>query len=424
MVGHMLSRTFPRWIAMLLLCAVAVGCRARPTTTHDCSGIVTTQAINPLSVLESGHSQGVTTNFEGLDSNSNQDPMSFFGESLTVDLKDALCLASRNSKLANLIEKERKAVCCEAGCIKCVEQFLKSQAQEQRIKSAADAAELLIRLSGTQLQSEILNQSLAKVADLQETVDAAHENGLATADAQSELDKQLIELERKQIEIDSGVFEINAKLNLLLGLDSCYPRRIAPEYQFVAQAIELNTQQLIIQALSNRPELNSLSGINACSGEKECLAILSSIDRRIGLAIPKPVRRLLLRERREEQEKCGCQIRQQQIDELKILREEMIRQDVLSQTKEVHRQQQLLKLENEYLLRLQSEAELIESAAVLDAQDSFVDSIKNFAQQQIVKSQRATALVEFEVAKLRLDEATGSLPTQCESVAAGSVRSY
>ena len=340
----MLSRKIPSWIALLLLCAVAVGCRAR--RPHDCSGIDTTPAINPILVLDSAASQGVSTNFEGLDSYSGYDPLSFFGESLTVNLQETLCLASRNSKLANLIDRERKAVCCESGCIKCVELFLKSQAQEQRTKSAADAAELLIRLAGTELQTEILNQSLVKIAQLQESVDAADENGLATADAQSELDKQLIGLERKKVEIDAGIFELNAKLNLLLGLDSCYPKRIAPEYQFLTQAAEMDPQQLIIQALSNRPELNSFAGFNACSGDENCLAILSSVDRRIGLAVSKPVRRLLFQDRQDEQSKCCCHIRQQQLCELKVLREEMIRQDVLSQIKEAHRQQSLLKLEN------------------------------------------------------------------------------
>ena len=398
---------------MLMLCMVVSGCCGR--RPHDCRGIQTLPSIDPLSVL-SAESGGVSASFDALENDADDSLLSFFSaEPLGLSLNEAFCLASRNSSLGNLIDRERKALCCESGCIDCIDRFLAGQAREQRNKSAADAGELLVRLAGIQLQSQIIEQSMQKISDLQQTVDAADENGLATADAQSELDNQSIEVMKSQSRLRTGMFEINTKLNLLLGLDSCCPRLILPSHHFDMEHGADDPRQLIIDALTNRPELNSLSGFGACSGDERCLAILSNLDQRLGISATPPVRRLLLCARKgHSQTDCCCHIRQQQLDELRSLREELIRQQVLQHVKDLHLHYENLKLENLNLQRLESEAKSIDSSAELNASEAFIDSISNFAGQQLAKSRRIDSMVEFEVARIRLDKATGAMTVACQ----------
>ncbi len=406
-------RAFKIGVVMLMLCTAFSGCCGR--RGHDCRGIQTLPPVDPLSVL-SPDNEGVSVSFDTLDNTADERLLSFFSaEPLGLSLNQAFCLASRNSRLGNLIDRERKAICCESGCIACIDKFLSGQATEQRSKSAADAGELVIQLAGIQLQSQIMEQSMNKITELQQTVDAADESGLATAEAQSQLDYQSIEIMRKQSQLRSGMFEINSKLNLLLGLDSCYPRLILPCHHFELERDVVDTEQLIIDALTNRAELNSLSGFGACSGDQRCLAILSNLDQRLGISATQPVTRLLLcAKKRKSQNDCCCHIRQQQLDELRDLREELIRQQVLQRVKDLHLHYESLKLENLNLQRLQTEALKINSSAELNASEAFVDSISNFAKQQLAKSQRIEAMVEFQVAKIRLDEATGALMDNCQ----------
>ena len=409
----MLARLFQFGCWMVLLSAIA-GCRSG--TTPDWRGIQKVAPVDPEKVLGSTIGSGISANYDALDLQPNLELMSFFNApAYAVTLKDALCLASRNSKLANLIDREREAVRCEAGCVRCVDRFLAGQAAEQRIKSAADAGELLIRLAGTRLQDELILQSLDKIAQLEETIAVAADNGMATAEANNELQEQLIGIKKKQAKIKAGKFELTAKLNLLLGIDSCCPRQIQPDHHFESELGFVDPEQLVVDALSNRPELNSLTQMGSCSMDDECLAILANLDRRLGLVKARPVAKRLLRTREEEQDECCQHLRRGQMQELRRLREELIRQDVLAQVKEVRYHHENLRLENQDLRRLRAEADSIDAVADLDAIDSFMDSIGNFAQQQLAKSRRINSLIEFEVARIRLSQATGSLVMACDT---------
>ena len=404
----MIIRMQSRTTVWLLLCILATGCRSQHC--HDCSGIRTVSRIDPLTVLPESDSASVSASFDGIDLSEPQQAMSFFDSPpLAVTLDEAICLAARNSRLAGLVDRERKAICCEAGCLSCVDVFLQTQAQEQRVKSAVDAGELLIRLAGIQMQSELLQASKSRIAELMQTLKVADENGLATANTESELNKQRITVERKQVELDAGVFEINSKLNFLLGMDSCYPRQILPRHHFDTHLADLELDRLVIQALSHRPETQALSAFGSCSDQQQCLSILSKLDSRLGLDLSNPVSRCLLRLRDNDPDECCCRIRQEQIQEIRGLNEERIRQEVLEQAKNVLLEHENMKMENAELRRLELEDDLIDSASELNPKQSFVDSISNFAEQQLAKSKRIAALVEYEVAKLRLDAATGSI---------------
>ena len=395
----------------LTLVLVASGCRSC-NCKQNCRPV--TQCTVPVASENSGV---VTASFDSLHESSGFDYPSFFHSETNVGLNQVLKKAACNSKLANLIENERLAVRCESGCIECVDRFLAGQAKQQRLKSAADAAELLIRLAGTQLQTELIAGSQEKTVDLKQTIEIADEEDLATAEPEAELRKQEIELERLQNGLEPGVFELNVKLNLLLGIDSCHPQRLVPNHHFNPQLDEIDVEQQVIKALSSRSELKSLRGFNSCGDSSKCYSVLSNLDPRLGLKLAGQVKRCFLLRRKqqaqEQQEQCCESIRQHQLKELANLQEELVRQEVIAAVTEVQKRFENLQLENRDLNRLVDDAEMIESSAVLDAQESFLNSIANFAEQQQAKARRIEEMVEFEVAKIRLAEATGQLNCRC-----------
>ena len=204
---------------------------------------------------------------------------------MCLSKQSACSIAAANSRLANLIATERAAVRCEAGCVECIDKFLLNQERDQRLKAGADASELLLRLAGASLQASLLEESTEKIAELWETVRVADEEGLATADAESELSKQEIEIGRLQNELLAGIFELNTKLNSLLGIDASSPQQIMAGHHFEPQLDPLNIEQQLAIGFSQRPDLNSLDAFGGCQSNSKCLSVLSNLDPRLGLKL-------------------------------------------------------------------------------------------------------------------------------------------
>lgn len=403
-------------IVVVLLLSVTAGCRLHRPQRSSCCGIDICKANRAAAALNTTDCcEGLSVSFDGIPAEhrpmwSSLDEL-HSGPVLRIGLEDCCCVAALNSPVANLIDKERKAICCEKGCVECIDRFLGGQAQTQRNKSAGNAGELLLRLVEVQLQEQLLQQAFAKLDQLFATVDQADQVGMATDQAAAELESREIELKRKLVELDTARLKLTMKLNLILGIDSCDPRPIEPCFELIPQPEDLDANELVIFALMHRPEVSSMKRLGASECNDECLRLISQLDPRLGIGLASPTRCLLPRLRnRSEASRC---IRKKQIQELKSSREELIRQEVLDALIAVESGYEKLTLHGEELARLDRRRAVIDAAAELDSQQTYIDAIENWVESQQVRSERISTAIEYEIAKVRLREATGQWICEC-----------
>lgn len=413
-----------RLVVLLAILLIPGGCHHRSGHRSNCGHIDLNKASDAAAILAATTCQpGIRVDFDisansNLTGSSNIDSLTS-GEPLSIGLNDCCCVAALNSPIANLIDRERKAVCCELGCVACVDRFLSGQALEQRNKAAGNAGELFLRLVEVNLQRQLLEESIAKKGELEQAEKIADVNGLATEQADAELQSQSIALQKKLVEVNQAEAALSVKLNLILGIDSCCPRAIQPCFDLLPEPVELDIDQLVILGLSDRPELSAMcvtggtGGCSGCAADGDCLALISKIEPRLGSGAASSMRKCLLLQLVGKRSSSSDGIRRQQLDELRAAREELVRQEVIEAVIKIEAGLQRLALENEDLKRLERRNRTIEASTQLDALSAYIDSIENWAEQYQVKAQRISTAIEVEIAKVRLHEATGQWIAQC-----------
>ena len=275
-----------------------------------------------------------------------------------------------------------------------------------RNKAAGTAGELFLRLVEVHLQKDLVLQTLARLSEFREASQFAADQGLATDQADKELDANEIELKRKLLTIEQNQLQITVNLSALLGIERGSLNIIQPIFDLHPVYENVNVEFEIQTAFSTRPDLDSFS--DGCGGvDPECFELLAQLSPAIGIGIVSKIKKAILLNRISDKQKCAAPTRRQQLQKIKSARQDLVRTQVTSAVIDIESGYRKLILENEDLQRLEMRMQALESAAEINPIETFVESVKNWMQQQSVRSQRITTAVDFEIAKIKLITSTG-----------------
>ena len=115
---------------------------------------------------------------------------------LTINLDEAICAATRNSELAELIKAQWHAIKCRSDNRETIplDFLVQGEALEQRNEAAGVAGKLFMGLVEVHLPRELLAESQRYLDDLAETIRIAADQGFATAQGADELESGRIRL--------------------------------------------------------------------------------------------------------------------------------------------------------------------------------------------------------------------------------------
>ena len=398
-----------RWIVLLAILLSSSGCRLlnRPDDCRRVDNSIAEATATPDVSQSVGH---VRSCYDGIENLEALGDLSLdgvlIGQSLALELEECCCIAATNSPLADLIDYERKAACCSIGFNVCLDRLLAALALQVRNKAAGTAGELFLRLVEVHLQKDLVLQSMERLDEFREASRFAAEQGLATDQADKELDANEIDLKRKLLEIEKNQLQITVKLNALLGMDSGDLEIIQPIFDLHPVYEYADVENEIQIAFAQRADLNAFEN-RGCGIDPECFELLAQLSPGIGGGIVGQIKKAILLHRIADQQKCATGTRRKQINEMKSARRELIRAEVTGAIVDIEAGYRELVLENQDLERLLTRMQALEAAAEVKPMETFVESIKNWAEQQLVRSQRISAAVNFEVAKIKLITATG-----------------
>ncbi len=397
-----------RWLVVITAICLYPGCRF--TAHRDCCKI-DTRVADMQPIVDSQSCFGsVNSDFQGITDLKNTPPFSvkefLNGSSVALELEQCCCIAAINAPLADAIDRERKASCCTNGYNGCLDRFLAGQALQQRNKAAGAAGELFLRLVEIHLQQELIHKSFARLNELREASRFAADQGLATDNAEEELDANRISLGRKLLHAKKSQLEITTKLSALLQIEPGCLKIVEPVFDLFPVYEEVDVQDEIQLAFTTRPDLKSFSK-SCCGVDPECFLVLTQLDPRLGVGLASQIKKCLLLQQLKLKNAPAQGIRKQQMQELKSARQELIRVAVTDAAIAMETGYRELVLENADLQRLQQREAALSAASELDPQGTFVQSIQNWVLQQSVRSRRISSAIEYEIAKIELLEATG-----------------
>lgn len=382
----------------------------------------------PLAVSLKSADAGVAANFDSLPAYDSirQSVLAQVAADGTVaiSLEEAICLAARNSQLAEVIDEERHLLQCQSddACqTAAIDMVLQGEALEQRNKAAGAAGELFLNLVQVSMQLDLIDQSQQHLADLETRINAADDAGFATAQGRNEVEKGRLKVKRLQSEIDSVLQQLTFQLNLLLSPDENSMIVFRPVYQLNPTAPLTDLKSSIAIAEANRPGILAAQSAIASGGSLNAsYQLLKLMDNRLGVKLDsKPLRKQLLRQqlienlRLAEQPDPTAAHRRQQAAKIVAARKREAAVETGKAILDMQTAFEKLTLIQEDIDRLKRQAKVIEASKEIDAKDVYLRENENWVELQQAKSDRVSAAIEYESAKVRLQQAQGTLIQGC-----------
>jgi len=402
------------WFVLML-----ASCRAPSNSRNDCVTITHAPPC-PWDIIEPKNvSPPVSVEFQAVPDHHSiaalvLDPA--IGEHVEIDLGECVYLACLHSPLARLLESQRRAIQCRSDANngnRGLNQVLCAQEQQQRTQSAADAADVFLRLVEVELQRDLIDESRERMAEYHRALDLAEETGFATADARNEVNSQQLQLDQRESELDVGKQKMLLRLNAMIGMNP--PQRLRPVYPLVPEYIPFDVEEEVSIAYCNRPDLKAIRKLAGGGCEDDhSLNALAMLEPRLTLpAAPSAVKMILCRQSRNDD--FTQQVRARQAQQLLEARQQQVRLQVLEKILDIQASFEKIALASARFEQLTNESMQIKGQSELDGLDAYVAEAKNWAAIQKVKSERISAAIEFEVGKIRLLELQGCLLESCRS---------
>ncbi len=408
----------PLRLAILTISLLVVsGCASRQQVkTPCCLPIHFHQPAKAPAISVKPAELGVSVDWTEPETNSRVSPTSHPSEPVRISLEECVCIAAANSQLANLVDQERVAISKQDSdiCPHDLDVALSAQSLEQRNKSAALAARLFLNLVEVEMQRTMLIESEERLDEFRETVETSREQGLATAAANNEYEKQMLRLDKLSDELELSNQRLQFQLANLLHLPTTTNLKpvflLAPHLDNLVLSDEINT------AYHHRPMLMAQEHF-LTSGDAGSTAIelLSQFDRRLGFSLPaRVVRKKLLRIRQPAKTSDkSTPIRKQQLADAYEAAKTAVRAEVGTAVFDLQSANLNLKSATIEIARLEGLTIQIEQKRQLDSKSSYLESQQNWMSLQEAKSNRISAAIELRSAQLSLLAAQGRLIEDC-----------
>ncbi len=410
----------PILMLIAIACVVSSGCCWRQPAKRKCCPPFASPRT-PLAVSTKSENVGVSSSFKAIEEYA-QAKVSLVSQiaadgTLAIELDEVIHLASQNSALGNAIDHERHLLGCQTGdCCQrtALDRILAGEADEQRIKSAAEAAEAFLGLVQVALQSELLDESREKLADFQETVVAADEAGFATASSKHQLTEVQLELHRLESKLSTVQQQLTYTLNELINEPDAQLVIFQPVYDLSCERPDFDVNSELATAENNRPGIQSAESALASGVGAEYW--LSQLDQRLGVKLAnQPLRKRFLRQqiieniRVAELPDNSSHGRRQQAQEMLAVRKRQARAEAAAAMLEVQSNYESLTIANENVQALMDRAEQLVASKQVDAKQAYVDKAKNLASLQEARSERVAAAIACEIGRVKLRAAQGTL---------------
>lgn len=399
----------------------------------------------PLAVAVKPDNAGVTTNFESVPdyASAKQSLLSQVAadQPVAISLEEVICLAAKNSELADTIEQERHLLKCRvndlsevddgrsAGCSKTcpsrrgrgLDLILQGESLEQRNLAASKAAQAFLGLTQVSLQQELIDESRQRLAELEETVAAADEAGFATAEGYASLKKGQLQLDRLESTVAAAQQELNYQLNMLINVGDQQAVIFRPVHDLNPQPVNLDVLQETALAETNRPGIIAAETVISNRGDGEGLyRLLSMFDARIGQQLnARPIKKQLLRRqlieliKATEQPDSTLSQRRGQAEKIVTLRKREARLAAGKAMLDMQTAFEKLAIAHSDIQRLDEQAKLIDAAQEVDSKDAYLKSNENWVEQLEARAERIEAAIELEIAKVKLQQSQGLLAEPC-----------
>jgi hypothetical protein len=188
-------------------------------------------------------------------------------------LTEADCprLAARASTLGNLLDEKAQAVCPsrfvflpgrkKARCLSCV--VLRLAAHDARSRSAVDAMESFYQLVEAEGRLQLLDLSQTEVNESLKRAEEMQAKDLHPAVEIAVIQKQGTDLRSDDVNVRIAILQLNARLNVLLGL-SCSDSSLWPLADLKVAQEEIDVDDAVEYGLHHRPDITSLETIDCC----------------------------------------------------------------------------------------------------------------------------------------------------------------
>ncbi len=410
----------------LMIATMMSGCCLRRPNAQKCCPEYVSQRGN-LQVSAKPIEAGIVYDFGSIPNYDNVRRSLFdqlaTGNVAKINLQEAVCLAARNSDLAELIDAERHSIKCQSGDGRAMvlDLILYGEALEQRNTAAGAAGELFLGLVQVNMQRKLIEESKLHLTQLEETIQAADEAGFATADGKNELAKGNIRVTTAESELNSAEQKLMYQLNLLINIDSKNLLFLQPVHQLTPDHLDFDVREQISVAESNRPGIRAIeTAISSGVGIESAYELLNQFDPRLGIKLaPLSITRRLLRRQlldelqQEETPDVTAETRQGQVQQILDTRKSEARISASQAMLNIQSSLERLAIINQDIARLNAWHQQLKAKQEIEAEDSYLELNQNWIELQQAKSDRITAAIEHETAKIKLLQAQGQLVQQC-----------
>ena len=367
------------------------------------------------------------------------------GEIVSIDLQEVICLAARNSELADLIESERHVLRCKSdrissslgttsGCNdsncddpncnqpnRAADLVLQGEALEQRNIAAGAAAELFLRMVEVDLQRGLLEETKQHLLGLEETIAAADEEGFATADGKNELAEGQLKVKQSEAKLNSAEQKLLYNLNQLINIDANNSIRFRAVHTLRPQELPVDVAQQAAMAESNRPGIRAVElALTEGVCNRSINQLVRLLDSRLGLGSPPvSIRKTLLRRQlrelieRDTKPDPDSETRKGQLQQIVDARRNAARAEAHDALLGIQSSLEELSLVQENIERLDAKEKQLTAKQEIDAEASFLESNLNWIERQEAKSKRVSVAIEHEISMLKLFQAQGELVREC-----------
>lgn len=344
-----------------------------------------------------------------------------------LSAEDCQCRAAQASEQGNTLAAERRAIgatfsphgISEEEALKL--RVLRATELEARNKSAGLALTVYYHLAEAEANREIIERGLKEIDAAQASLGALREHGVQVPFDRGEIDRQRLDLTRKQIDLDYQLGKLNTELISLVGLTTDNPRaRIWPTTDWAVIVAPIDAEQAVQEALAWRPELGLISTLRSSlrSGNVDVTrgvlggasGLLGMQTRFTGLISLMGMREFLGQRRSNRLE---LPERRRQLDDYARERRREVANETRQAVAEIETRLREIAIAKEEILSWQRQLDELSAKTRID-EASFIDITRARLKRLDAESTEIGRIADWKIALASLKQAQGRLIAECQ----------
>lgn len=341
--------------------------------------------------------------------------------SLAAD--DCQCRAAAHASIANLLDGERRLLCCQSrrGITPDTAVRLRAMsaaALEARNHAASEALQIYYSLAEIEARLDLATNSEEELEADMRRVKEMRQQGLEVPFDDSEYTRQLAELRSRRIDAEIQRMTANHELRRLLGMPADEPgTRLWPSTPLTVSIEPLDAQEAVSAGLAMRPELVGLRQLTASVNSATLPGIAAALQSINGLLGTKPAVGMpclaALCGKHIDSDDVDVALRRQQLAQYSSQREQQVSEQIRSAVGEVNERLRQIALAKETAADWQRHIAALRAKSAT-GQSTFVDIGAARLKSLDADGNVIHAIAAWEIARVRLAELEGRLVAQCE----------